>query len=132
MNANKTFLTRMAMVAIASLVVMMPPEVDAGSFGSAFGKAALAQFGKRSASKSFGRVSRAQIAKMKRGVSAGQKPRDVIISRARHPQAAAHIELVERLLRVLVKKVFHIQSEIVRIEVVRRRPAPNDNLDNRL
>ncbi len=96
MNANKTFLTHMAAAAISFLVVTMPPAVDAGSLGNAVGKAALAQLTKRSAAKSLGRVSKAQIAKVKRGASAGQKPRDVIVSRARHPQAAAHIDHAQR------------------------------------
>jgi hypothetical protein len=134
MNANKTLLTSMAAPVIAFVVAMMPPALDAGSLGSVVGKAALGQLTKGSASKSLGHVAKAQGAKVKRNASAGQKPRDVIVSRKRHPQAAAHIEHAQRtgqptVLHIDRKGASKRRTEAIGNINLKRRPGAHYERD---
>jgi hypothetical protein len=134
MNATKTFLSRLALAASFFLVATMPPVVDAGSLGSIVGKAALGQLTKGSASKSLGRVAKAQGSKVKRNASAGQKPRDVIVSRKRHPQAAAHIEHAQRtgqptILHIDRKGASKRRTEAIGNINLKRRPGAHYERD---
>lgn len=134
MNANKTFLTHLVVTAISFLVTTMPLAVEAGSLANAVGKAAFAQLTKGSVSKSLSRTAKAQASKVKRGVSAGQKPRDVIVSRARHPQAAAHIEHAQRtgqptVLHIDRKRAGKRRTEAIGNINLKRRPGAHYERD---
>ena len=134
MRENKNFMRCIAMVAIASMVGVMSSQVDAGSLGRVVGKTALERVFKGSVTRSLGRRSAAGITKAEKNVLASQKPRDIIIFRSRHPQAAAHIEHAQKTGQPTVLHIDRSGAGKRRTEAIgdihlNRRPAAHYERD---
>ena len=115
-------------------MMVMSAQVDAGSFGRVVSKAALGRVVKGSVHKSVSRKSVARAAKAKTSTLPSHKPRDVIIFRSKHPQAAAHIEHAQKtgqptVLHIDRKGAGKRRAEAIGNINLNRRPAPRYERD---
>lgn len=108
-NTSMRIYRHLGYLVLAVAVAIAPSAIEAGSLARAVGKAATARLlsvGPAKAATGKGAVAAAKVTGTKagnsisknarEGLSRYQKPRDVIISRAKHPQAAAHIEHAQK------------------------------------